>query len=134
MDFRPPGPLVVARHSPEAQRRAGDAVWAGTADEPDGSHAWHLFIIRLGLDRIGIDRAAVIEQLKALGIGTSVHFIPLHLHPYYRDRWGYQPADLPVAAREYERVISLPIWPGMTDADVDRVVAGLVSTLEPARR
>jgi len=88
----------------------------------------------LALDRIGIDRGQVIEGLKDLGIGTSVHFIPLHLHPYYRDRWGYAPADLPIAAREYERVISLPIWPGMTDADVDRVVAGLEATLVPTRR
>jgi perosamine synthetase len=103
-------------------------------DEPDGSHAWHLYVIRLALDGLRIDRAAVIEALKALGIGTSVHFIPLHLHPYYRDRWGYRPEDLPVAAREFERVISLPIWPGMTDADVDRVVAGLVAVLDPVRR
>ena len=64
----------------------------------------------------GRDRGA-----EGRGIGTSVHFIPLHLHPYYRDRWGYRPADLPVAAREYERVVSLPIWPGMTDGDLDRV-------------
>jgi perosamine synthetase len=63
-----------------------------------------------------------------------VHFIPLHLHPYYRDRWGYLPGDFPVATREYERVISLPIWPGMTADDIDRVVGGLASVLEPARR
>jgi perosamine synthetase len=113
--------------------RVADLIEVPT-DEPDGSHAWHLYVIRLALDGLRIDRAAVIEALKALGIGTSVHFIPLHLHPYYRDRWGYRPEDLPVAAREFERVISLPIWPGMTDADVDRVVAGLVAVLDPARR
>ena len=100
----------------------------------DGSHAWHLYIIRLATDRLRIDRGEVIEALKALGIGTSVHFIPLHLHPYYRDRWGYAPDDLPVAAREYDRVISLPIWPGMTPGDIDRVVDGLVSVLGAARR
>jgi dTDP-4-amino-4,6-dideoxygalactose transaminase len=104
------------------------------ADAPDGSHAWHLFIIRLALDRLAIDRAAVIEGLKACGIGTSVHFIPLHLHPYYRDRWGYRPDDLPVAAREFERVVSLPIWPGMTESDLDRVTDALESVLAPARR
>ena len=104
------------------------------ADEPDGSHAWHLYIVRLALDRITIDRGAVIEGLKAIGIGTSVHFIPLHLHPYYRDRWGYAPADLPVAAREFERVISLPIWPGMTDRDIERVVAGIEDVVGRARR
>jgi dTDP-4-amino-4,6-dideoxygalactose transaminase len=76
----------------------------------------------------------VIERLKERGIGTSVHFIPLHLHPYYRRRWGYTPADLPVAASEYERVISLPIWPGMTGADVNRVVDGLAEILTAGRR
>ncbi len=100
----------------------------------DGSHAWHLYVIRLVLDRLRIDRGEVIEGLKALGIGTSVHFIPLHLHPYYRDRWGYAPEDLPNATNEYQRVISLPIWPGMSAADVERVVAALESVLGDARR
>jgi perosamine synthetase len=103
-------------------------------DPTGGSHAWHLYIVRLALERLTIDRATVIDRLKALGIGTSVHFIPLHLHPYYRTRWGYAPSDLPVAAAEYERVISLPIWPGMTDADVDRVADGLGEILAAARR
>ena len=100
----------------------------------DGSHAWHLYVIRLVLDSLRIDRGEVIEGLKALGIGTSVHFIPLHLHPYYRDRWGYAPEDLPNATNEYQRVISLPIWPGMSAADVERVVAALESVLGDARR
>ncbi len=104
------------------------------AGAPDGSHAWHLYVIRLALDRLTIDRGQVIEGLKALGIGTSVHFIPLHLHPYYQRRWGYAAADLPVATREYARVISLPIWPGMSTADVDRVVDGLGAVLTAARR
>lgn len=103
-------------------------------DALDGSHAWHLYIVRLALDRIAIDRAETIARLKALGIGTSVHFIPLHLHPYYHRRWGYRPSDLPIAAAEYERAISLPIWPGMSIADVERVVDGLWAVLEPARR
>ena len=103
-------------------------------DATDGSHAWHLYIIRLELDRLTVDRGQVIEALKDLGIGTSVHFIPLHLHPYYRRRWGYAAQDLPVAAAEFERVISLPLWPGMTTADVDRVVDGLAAVLLQARR
>jgi dTDP-4-amino-4,6-dideoxygalactose transaminase len=104
------------------------------ADAADGSHAWHLFIIRLALDRLAIDRAQVIDGLRGLGIGTSVHFIPLHLHPYYRRQWGYAAADLPVAAAEYARAISLPIWPGMTEGDVDRVTDALGAVLLPARR
>jgi dTDP-4-amino-4,6-dideoxygalactose transaminase len=104
------------------------------AEAPDGSHAWHLYIIRLALERLKADRGQVIDELKALGIGTSVHFIPLHLHPYYRRRWGYAAGDFPVATREYERVLSLPIWPGMSTSDVDRVVDGLNTVLMEARR
>jgi dTDP-4-amino-4,6-dideoxygalactose transaminase len=102
-------------------------------DAPDGSHAWHLYIVRLALDRLTVDRAAVIEALRDDGIGSSVHFIPLHLHPYYRRRWGTRPEDHPVATREFERVISLPIWPGMGEGDIRRVVVSLVSILDRAR-
>ncbi len=103
-------------------------------DATDESHAWHLYIVRLELDRLTIDRAQAIDALKALGIGTSVHFIPLHLHPYYRNTWGYTSEPFPVATREFGRVISLPIWPGMLTADVDRVADALERTLGPARR
>jgi perosamine synthetase len=104
------------------------------SEQPDGSHAWHLYVIRLELDRLRIDRAAVIAALTGQGIGASVHFIPLHLHPYYQRRWGARPDDFPVATREYERVISLPIWPGMTDSDIQRVIAALTAILDGARR
>jgi dTDP-4-amino-4,6-dideoxygalactose transaminase len=125
--------LAAAYRDGIAGSRVADLVEL-PLDAPDGSHAWHLFIIRLALDRIRIDRAAVIEGLRDLGIGTSVHFIPLHMHPYYRREWGYAPGDLPVAEREYPRAISLPLWPGMDGADVRRVVAGLEAVLDPARR
>lgn len=101
-------------------------------DEPDGSHAWHLFIVRLDLARIAIDRATVMAGLGDLGIGASVHFIPLHRHPYYR-RLGWRAEQFPVADAEYERVISLPLWPGMQRDDVQRVVDGLTTILAPAR-
>jgi dTDP-4-amino-4,6-dideoxygalactose transaminase len=113
--------------------RAADLIEIPT-EAPDGSHAWHLYVIRPALHRLTIDRGQVIEGLKQLGIGTSVHFIPLHLHPYYRRRWGYSPGDCPVATAEYERVISLPIWPGMSFDDIDRVVDGLETVLGSARR
>jgi perosamine synthetase len=103
-------------------------------DATDGSHAWHLYIVHLALDRLTIDRAAVIASLREEGIGASVHFIPLHLHPYYRRRWGTKSEDFPVATREYQRVISLPIWPGMTSGDVQRVIETLVLILDRARR
>ena len=89
---------------------------------PDVQHAWHLYIIRLDLDALEIDRAGFIRAMHALNIGTSVHFIPLHLHPYYRRTTGHRPDDFPVALRVYPRVVSLPIYPSMSDDDVADVV------------
>jgi dTDP-4-amino-4,6-dideoxygalactose transaminase len=89
---------------------------------PDCQHAWHLYLLRLNLERLRIDRAQFIQELKQLDIGTSVHFIPLHLHPYYRETYGYVPASFPVAWKEFQRVISLPIYSKMRDKDVDDVI------------
>ena len=85
----------------------------------------HLFVVRTAAER----RDELVEQLTELGIGTSVHFIPLHLHSYYRDTFGYQPDDFPVARAQFERAVSLPIWSAMTDQDIDRVVAGVRQSL-----
>lgn len=89
---------------------------------PGIQHAWQLYILRLNLDRLKIDRARFIEELKARNIGASVHFIPLHLHPYYRETYGYRPEDFPLALREYRRALSLPIYSKMSDQDVDDVI------------
>jgi dTDP-4-amino-4,6-dideoxygalactose transaminase len=88
-------------------------------------HAWHLYMLRLHLDRLDIDRAAFITELKRRNIGASVHFIPLHSHPYYRDTFGYRPEDLPIAWREYQREVSLPIYSRMSDGDIDDVIAAV---------
>lgn len=96
--------------------------------------AWHLYVLRLHLDRLRIDRAQFIEELKALNIGTSVHFIPNHIQPYYRDKYGYKPDDFPVAYREYQRLISLPIYPRMSDQDVADVVKAVTMVVERYRR
>lgn len=88
----------------------------------DTNHSWHLYIIKLNLESLSIDRNQFIEELKNRGIGTSVHFIPLHLHPYYRKTYGYKPEDFPIAYETYKRIISLPIYPKMTDDDVTRVI------------
>jgi dTDP-4-amino-4,6-dideoxygalactose transaminase len=87
-------------------------------------HAWHLYALRLG-DGAGIERDRFIEALFDQGIGCSVHYIPLHLHPYWRDRYGLQAADFPHSQHAYERLVSLPIYTRMNDADVDRVVAAV---------
>jgi dTDP-4-amino-4,6-dideoxygalactose transaminase len=84
--------------------------------------AWHLYILRLNLDKLNCDRATFIEKLAEENIGSSVHFIPLHLHPYYRDTFGYKPGALPISYREYQRVVSLPIYSRMTDQDVQDVI------------
>jgi dTDP-4-amino-4,6-dideoxygalactose transaminase len=89
---------------------------------PEMQHAWHLYVIQLDLERLRIGRNEFITLLKQEGIGTSVHFIPLHLHPYYRDTFGYGPADFPHASFVFERIVSLPIYPKMTEADVQRVI------------
>lgn len=92
-----------------------------TVKEGEG-HTWHLYVIKLNLEMLTIDRNQFIEELKNRGIGISVHFIPLHIHPYYRDAYGYKPEDFPVAYETYKRIISLPIYPKMTDKDVARVI------------
>jgi dTDP-4-amino-4,6-dideoxygalactose transaminase len=90
--------------------------------DPAHQHAWQLYMLRLRLDRLLIDRAGFVGELKRRNVGASVHFIPLHLHPYYRERYGYAPEDFPVAHREFLREVSLPIYSRMTDADVADVV------------
>jgi perosamine synthetase len=91
----------------------------------DRTHAHHLYVLKLRVERIKIGRDQFIDELKKRGIGTSVHFIPLHLHPYYRATFGYRPEDLPVASAVYHRSISLPIYSAMSDADVERVVSAV---------
>jgi dTDP-4-amino-4,6-dideoxygalactose transaminase len=100
----------------------------------DVVHAWHLYPIRLRLDMLRIGRSDAIEQLRERGIGTSVHYIPIHLHPYYRENFGVGPGDFPVAEASYDGLISLPLYTRMTDADVDRVSEALHEVVEAGRR
>jgi dTDP-4-amino-4,6-dideoxygalactose transaminase len=88
-------------------------------------HAWHLYVLRLELPQLRIDRDQFITELAARNIGTSVHFIPIHLHPYYRDRYGWTPDAFPEASHQFRRIISLPLHPGLTAADVDDVIAAV---------
>jgi dTDP-4-amino-4,6-dideoxygalactose transaminase len=86
-----------------------------------GDHAWHLYVIRLDKEKLKIDRKQFIEELRARGIGTSVHFIPLHIHPFYRDTYHYQPNDYPISFRVYTQIVSLPIYSKMSADDAYRV-------------
>ncbi len=97
---------------------------------PEDKHAWHLYVIQLELERLSISRDRFIELMNKEGIGTSVHFIPLHIHPYWRDHYGFEPDDFPVAYDVYQRAVSLPIYPKMTDKDVTRVILAVRTLLE----
>jgi len=104
------------------------------APDTGTDHAWHLYALRLNLDQLSIDRDRFIEELKARNIGSSVHFIPVHLHPYYRDRYGYSPEDFPVAYSEYLRLVSLPLHPGLSDQDADDVIEAVADIVNQHRR
>ena len=103
------------------------------ADRADCIHAWHLYTLRLNLERLSISRNQFIEELKTHNIGTSVHFIPLHLHPYYRETYGYEPTNFPVAFTEYQRSVSLPIYSKMSDTDVGDVINAVLEVMKKWR-
>jgi len=104
------------------------------AHPPQGEvHAWHLYVVRLN-DDSPASRDDFIARMTRAGIGTSVHFIPLHLHPYWRDTYRLSPSDFPNASRAYERVVSLPLYTRMTDADQERVIRATRAILSPPRR
>jgi dTDP-4-amino-4,6-dideoxygalactose transaminase len=95
--------------------------------------AWHIYVLRLNLERLKIDRAAFIDELRKRNIGTSVHFIPIHEHSYYRDRYHLKPQDFPVAQREFERMLSLPLSPAHTDQDVADVIEAVTDVVKQNR-
>jgi dTDP-4-amino-4,6-dideoxygalactose transaminase len=99
----------------------------------DVEHAWHLYVVRLRPQQLRIHRDELIELLKAEGVPTQVHFIPLHLHSYYRDTFGYRPEDFPVASAAAERILSLPFFTLMSDDDVGYVATTLRRTLNANR-
>ena len=100
----------------------------------EDTHAWHLYVLRLNLERLTIDRNQFIHEMAQRGVGCSVHFIPLHMQPYWRERYNLDPALFPVATREFERVVSLPIYPAMTDVDISRVIEAVIAILDSNAR
>ena len=87
--------------------------------------AWHLYPVRLDLARLSTDRAQIFKALRAENIGVNIHYVPVHLHPYYRERFGYKPGDFPLAEAASDQLISLPMFHGMTDQDVEDVIAAV---------
>ena len=96
------------------------------AARPGLLHAHHLFAVLLRLDRLSIDRAQFIKEMKARGAVCSVHWRPLHMHAYYRDTYGYRPEDFPVAASLWPRLVSLPLFPSMSEEEIEHVIDAVV--------
>jgi UDP-4-amino-4,6-dideoxy-N-acetyl-beta-L-altrosamine transaminase len=94
----------------------------------DRQPAWHLYVLRFHLDQLRVDRAQIFSALRAENIGVNVHYIPVHWHPYYQ-KLGYRKGSLPVAESNYERMISLPMWHGMTDVDVQDVIEAVTKVV-----
>ncbi len=97
-------------------------------------HAWHLYILRIRPELLEVNRNQFIEELKKLGIGTSVHFIPLHIHPYYARTYGYHEKDFPNANDAFSRCLSLPIYPDMSEQEVQRVIASVQGVVQKNRK
>jgi perosamine synthetase len=100
---------------------------------PGAGHAWHLYVVQLELERLRADRDRIFRALRAEGIGVQVHYRPLHLHSLYRERLGTRAGDCPAAEAAYQRLLSLPLFPGMSDADQDDVLCALDKVLEAYR-
>jgi perosamine synthetase len=96
---------------------------------PDVNPAWHLYPIRLDLVRLSAGRSEIFQALRAENIGVNVHYIPVHTHPYYRDRFGYKGGEYPVAEEAHERLISLPMFHGMSDSDVEDVIRAVCKVI-----
>lgn len=96
-------------------------------------HSWHLFPLRLRLDKLSIDRNQFIDQLKSHGVGCSVHWRPLHLHPYYHENFGWEADHLPIATATWQRLVSLPLFPDMTDEEFQHVVETVRNLLQKFR-
>jgi dTDP-4-amino-4,6-dideoxygalactose transaminase len=120
----------------EKRRKLAEHYTRGFADvsqvevptvRADVTTNWHLYVIRLRDTEVS--RADLAQGLKERGIGTSVHYYPIHYHPYYRENYGFQQGDYPVTEREFERILSLPLFPKMEEADVDRVVGAVREVL-----
>lgn len=109
---------------------AGISAVSPLAVRADVSHAYHLYVVQFDLERLQADRNVIFLALRAEGIGVNVHYIPVHYHPFYRERFGTKPGLCPVTEAAYERIVSLPIFPKMTDEDVQDVVAAVTKVIE----
>lgn len=138
--------LVQLRRLEERQRRRREIVARYNAafgesdaleipvERKEVEHAWHLYVLRLRTDALEIGRDQFINELTARNIGTSVHFIPVHIHPYYRNKYGFKPEDFPVAFSNYQRMLSLPLHPRLTDVEVNDVIGAVLEVVQQFHR
>lgn len=98
--------------------------------QPDTLHSYHLYVMKLRLERLRIDRARFIEEMRDRGVICSVHWRPLHMHPYYIETYGYAASDYPVAAAEWPRIVSLPLFPSMRDDEISHVIENVTDVLD----
>ena len=99
----------------------------------EGTHAWHLYVLRLNLDRIKISRDRFIEEMAQHGVGCSVHYLPLHMQPYWKERYALNEAEFAVASTEYQRIVSLPIYPNLTQANVNKIIKEVLTIVNSYR-
>ncbi len=117
---------IAARYAAAFQNLAGVTP---PAVRDHANPAWHLYPIRLNLEKLNANRTHIFRALRGENIGVNVHYIPVHLHPYYRDRFGYRGGEFPVAEDAYERLITLPMFHGMSDQDVEDVIHAVQKVL-----
>lgn len=104
---------------------AGVAAVRPLARKVDIAHGFHLYVVRLNLDRLSVDRGEVFRALRAEGVGLNVHYLPVYLHPFYRDRFATKSGLCPVAEAAYDEILSLPIFPAMSNEDINDVIYGV---------
>ena len=110
---------IVARYN---EAFAGTANLTIPYQRAGTKPAWHLYVLQINFDRLGKSRTAVMKQLRERGIGTQVHYIPVHLQPYYREKYGYAAGKCPVSESYYQRCLSIPLYAGLSENDVERVI------------
>src|SRR6266516_3591416 len=122
---------VVQRYTEAFQ---GDDAFELPVERPNVEHAWHLYVLRFRPGALQIGRDRVIEELAARTIRPAVHYVPVHMHPYYRTQYGYRPESFPVAYHNFERMISLPLNPRLSDQDVADVIDAVLDVVQRYRR
>jgi perosamine synthetase len=103
-------------------------------EPPDAKSAYHIYVIQLEPGKLKAGRREIFDALRAENIGVNVHYLPVHLHPYYRREFGYKAGDYPKAERYYERAITLPIFPRMSDDDIDYVIKTVKKVMDGFRK